>query len=83
MSIEDHEVDLLDLSSPDVKPSNSSNNLVQKPSNVVENGCKSKHEGDPIISVPPVKEQLLLHLDVSQVNHYHFLCLIPGLKVFV
>ncbi|CAH8636113.1 unnamed protein product [Schistosoma intercalatum] len=66
MSIEDHGVDLLDLSSPDVKPSNSSNNLVQKPSNVVENGCNSKHESDPIISVPPVKEQLLLHLDVSQ-----------------
>ncbi|KAK4467555.1 hypothetical protein MN116_008875 [Schistosoma mekongi] len=76
MSNDDHEVDLLDLSNPEVKPSNSSNNIVQKPTIVTENGLKYNHDSNLTHSVSPLREQLLLQLDVTQarlVKNYGFL----------
>ncbi|CAH8869975.1 unnamed protein product [Trichobilharzia szidati] len=77
MSNEDFDVNLLDPTNHEVRASNSSDNLVQKPSGVIEIGCRSKHqEGGLSDSVPTVREQLLLQLDVTRarlVKNYGFL----------
>ncbi|CAH8586169.1 unnamed protein product [Schistosoma turkestanicum] len=77
MSSEKYEVDLVDFSNSDVKPSNSSSNFTQKPTTAVENGCRpDNHESESTNLEPPISEQLLLNLNVCQArlvkNHGFF-----------